>query len=233
MVKDDLAAFQTVYDIYNQCSRWQAIKDFFCRVPNHLSLGFGFSAVMLMLFSIALGCVLFSFATKGQQDWLLYTIMGAFLVIVGFHFYLNWRYGLSKKSIEPYRRLLTNSYYQCERYLSFRIKLQKQFNQDDIPVEVVKSLIQMRLQLDQGMNVLKVWVLGVAASVVISILYSIAPDAGQGKIYYIALISFLLLVALFYMYGVHDPLLFKNNKYRELLLFITIYESDAITEDRT
>jgi type IV secretory pathway TrbL component len=90
----------------------EAIKDFFCRVPNHLSLGFGFSAVMLMLmlFSIALGCVLFSFATIGQQDWLLYIIMGAFLVIVGFHFYLNWRYGLSKKSIEPYRRLLTNSY---------------------------------------------------------------------------------------------------------------------------
>jgi hypothetical protein len=83
------------------------------------------------------------------------------------------------------------------------------------------------------MNVMKVWVLGVAASVVISILYSIIPDAGQGKIYYIALVSFLLLVALFYMYGVHDPLLFKNNKYRELMLFITIYETDAVTEDRT
>ncbi len=227
MVKDDLAAFQAVCDIYNQCSRWQAIKDFFRRVPNHLSLGFGFSVFVLVLFSIALGCVLFSFATKGQQDWLLYTIMGALLFITGFHIYLTRKYGLPKQQLKPYERLLTNSYYQCERYFTFRDKLRAKFNHDAVSVEVVKTLIQNRLQLDQGMNVLKVWLLGIGASIVISILYSLAPDSDQGKTYYIAVISFFLLVSLFYVYGVHDPLMFKNNKYRELLLFLSVYESEG------
>ena len=126
--------------------------------------------------------------------------------------------------------MLTYTFYQCERYLMFKDELTKEA---EIPLRLVKELIQSRLQLDQGLKVFGVWLLGIAMSLVITVIYSFAPSCEQEKTAYVIIVTFYLLLTLLFVYSMHDPYWFKANKYRELLLFITIYESDVVTEDRT
>lgn len=233
MVKDDLTAFQDALNAYNKSSRYEALKQFFSRVPNPILHGFWFSFAVVMLFAIAMGIVLFVLVDKGQKDLLLYAIMGFLSIIMLFHFYLIKHYDLEKEKLQPYRELLTRTFYQVERYLLFKETLNETYSHNPFPYESVKSLVQLRLQLNEGLLVFRVWLLGISASILVTVLYGLTPSGESEKLAYIAVISFFLLLVLFYAYFVHDPLWFKNNKYRELLLFITIYESDAITEDRT
>ena len=89
------------------------------------------------------------------------------------------------------------------------------------------------LFLNQGLGAFRIWLLGLSASVLVAIVYSLAPSGSEEKLIYIVVVTFYVLLGLLFAYVMHDPFWFKNNKYRELLLFISIYESDAVTEDRT
>ena len=227
MVKDDLTAFQSAFTAYKEASRYKAIRQFFSRVPNPIFHGFWFTFGVVVLFAVAMGIVMFVLVGKGQKDLLLYFIMGTLTAMMLLYFYLLNRYGLDDETSATYRGLLTPAYYQLERYLLFKERLAKTYSQTTFPFESVKSLIQSRLQLNEGMRTVKSWVLGVIASVIITILYALAPSNESEKLVYVAVISFILLLLLFYAYFVHDPLWFKNNKYREMILFITILESES------
>ncbi len=231
MVKDDLAAFQAAFAAYEHASRYEAIKQFFSRVPNPIFHGFWFTLGVVVLFAAALAVVLFSLVDKGQKDLLLYIIMGILIAMMILYFYLLKRYGVDDEISVTYRGLLTPAYYQVERYLLFEERLTEKYSQTAFPCEGVKSQIQSRLQLNEGLSVFKVWLLGVTASVLITIIYGLSPEKEAAKLVYIAVISFLLLLLLFYAYFVHDPFWFKNNKLREMLLFISVYESEPSIND--
>jgi len=231
MVKDDLAAFQAAIAAYEYASRYEAIKQFFSRVPNPIFHGFWFTLGVVVVFAVALACVLFTLVDKGQKDLLLYTIMGILTAMMMLYFYLLKRYGLDDQIFDTYRGMLTPAYYQVERYLLFKERLTEKYSQATFPCESVKSQIQYRLQLNEGLSVIKNWLLGVSASVIITILYGLTPSDETAKLVYIAVISFLLILILFYAYFVHDPFWFKNNKLREMLLFISIYESEPSIND--
>jgi hypothetical protein len=231
MVKDDLEAFHSAYDFYHESSSWEAIKTFFKGVPNPILYGFWFTLGASLVFTSILAGLLFTIASTGQKDNVLFAIMGILGVMATFYFYLLKQHGIAKDEAQPYRRLLTHTYYQYDRYFMFKEKLDNEYKHKAFPFEKVKALIQSRLQLDQGLGVLRVWLLGVSASVLVTIIYSLAPGNDGSKVAYIAIISFFVLLSLFYAYFVHDPFWFKNNKYRELLHFITLYETESANEE--
>ncbi len=231
MVKDDLAAFQAVCDIYDDCSRWQAIKDFFNTVPSHTAYWSLFVTASILIFASILTGILFTVAGDAQKDNIVFSIMGLMLGVAIVYGYLLKKHGVGKEKAYPYRSLLTQTFYQHERYFMFKDKLKTKFYHNVPSFENVKKLIQSRLQQDQGLGAFRIWLLGISASILVAIIYSLAPSGTDEKLIYIVVVSFYLLLSLLFVYVVHDPLWNKNNKYRELLLFITIYESDVVTED--
>ena len=223
MVKDDLEAFQIACDIYNETSSWKAIKTVFKRVSNPILYGAGSSFCVLIIFATCLAILIFYIANKEQEELLKYAVLSIVGVMLIIYISLFQKHRLSKSDIQPYRRLLTRTYYQDQRYFLFKEKLSKLYPESDYPFERVKSLTQSRLQLDQGLGAFKVWLLGITASVFVTIMFSLVPS-GEGRKIYIAIISFFTLLALFYIYFIHNPYWFKNNKNRELILFLTLYE---------
>ena len=175
--------------------------------------------------------VMYILVNEGQKDLLMFSILGVVSVMAFVHHYLLKKYDSKLGKSPLLRELLTNTYCQAERYLLFKGKLEKTYLHKPFPYERVKSLIQSRLQLNEGMRVMKNWVLGVSVSVLITILYGLTPTGEAEKLAYIALISYFLLLILFYAYFVHDPFWFKNNKLREMLLFISVYETEPSIND--
>ena len=233
MVKEDLAAFQMVCDVYNECSRWQAIKDFFNAVPSHITYWALCVAASVLIFASILTGILFTVAGDDQQDNIMFSIMGLMLGVAIVYGYLLKKHGVAKEKTYPYRRLLTQTFYQHERYFMFKGKVRARLHHNGVPFDKVKDLIQSKLQQNQGLGAFRIWLLGLSASVLVAIVYSLAPSGSEEKLIYIVVVTFYVLLGLLFAYVMHDPFWFKNNKYRELLLFISIYESDAVTEDRT
>ncbi len=230
MVKDNLTDFHTACDTYNECTRWQAIKVFFKGVPNPNLYWFLFVVATLMIFSSILTGVLFKFIGTDQKNSILLSIIGLISGVAIFYFYLLKKHGVGKEKTRRYQRLLTYTFYQYERYFMFKDGLHEIYKHKDFPFDKVKELIQTRLQQDQGLAVFRIWLVGVCVSLLITIIFSLAPSAEEGKELYIAIVSFYLLLSLLFTYAMHDPFWFKGNRYRELLLFITLYESDSVLE---
>lgn len=224
MVKDDLEKFDKAFDVYVGCSNWKAIKEFFNGVPNPIFYGFRVGASAITIFASILAWALFTYASNDQKNYLLFTIMFSLGSITVFYFYLLKSHGLVKES--KYQRLLTHTYYQYDRYQMFKGKLKEEYDKENFSIERLKEITQSRMQLDQGLSVFRTWILGFSASVFITIIYSMIPSDANLKVLYLAIVSFFVLVTLFYAYFVHDPFWFKGNKYREFVLFLTLFESD-------
>jgi hypothetical protein len=156
MVKDDLSAFQTVYDIYNECSRWQAIKDFFNAVPSHIAYWALCVAASILIFASILTGILFTVAGDEQQNNIIFSILGLILGVAIVYGYLLKKHGVEKDKTYPYRRLLTQTFYQHERYFMFKNKVNAKFYCSALPFDTVKGLIQSKLQQDQGLDAFRI-----------------------------------------------------------------------------
>ena len=233
MVKDDLAAFQDVCDAYNQCSRRKAIANFFKDMSSPVFYWFVFFSTAALTLSSFLAGIPFIIDGGGGNKDILFSVIGIMAGVAIFYGYLLNKHGVAKEKTYPYRRLLTQTFYQHERYFMFRGKINAKFDRKFPSLEKVKELTQSRLQQNQGLGGFRVWLLGVCASVIVAIIYSLVPSDTSEKLVYIIVVSFYLLFSLLFIYVIYDPYWNKNNKYRELLLFITIYESDSVIENRT
>ena len=226
MVKDDLTAFHTACDTYNKCSRRRAICTFFKGVPNPNLYWFLFVVATVMIFSSILTGVLFKFVGTDQKNNILLSIIGLTSGVSIFYFYLLKKHGVGKEEAQRYQRLLTYTFYQHERYFMFKGKLDKKYKDKAFPFDRVKELIQTRLQQDQGLAVFRMWLVGVCVSLLITIIFSLAPSGKDAKELYVVIVSFYLLLSLLFAYAMHDPFWFKGNRYREILLFLTLWQSE-------
>lgn len=197
----------------------------FMRVFNPILYLTGFGLIMTITFVVSLVVALFYFVSYEQEEALKYAILGIVGAMYIIYLCIFQKHRLSKNATHSYRRLLTRTYYQDQRYFLFKEKLSKLYPESDYPFESVENLIQSRMQFDQGLGAFSVWLLGIAASVPVTIMFSLVPS-DEGRKIYIAIISFFTLLALFYIYFIHNPYCFKNNKNRALVLFLILYEAE-------
>lgn len=228
MVKDDLATFQTVFGIYNKSDRCEAIKNFFGRLSCPDFYLFIFVCVVVGTFVCIVTALALLLDPEGR-DTLLMT-MGLISGIGVSYFYLLKKYSQIAGSAERYKDLLSDKFYQYDRYITFKEKLDQN---KGLSLAPVTALIQSKLLIAQGWGAFPVSLLGIFVSLMITVIYSSAPGDPKENFLYIIGVTYFLVLLFMMIFACYDPLMNKNNKYRELLLFITIYESDAATEDRT
>lgn len=145
MVKDDLAAFQTVYGIYNKSSRCKAIKNFFGRLSRPDFYLFIFVCVAVGTFVCIVTALALLLDPKGR-DTLLMT-MGLISGIGVSYFYLLKKYSQMAGSAERYKDLLSDKFYQYDRYIRFKEKLDQN---KGLSLAPVTALIQSKLLIAQG-----------------------------------------------------------------------------------
>lgn len=228
MVKDDLAAFQEVYGFYNKSSRCKAIRKFFSRLSRPDFYFFIFICVTVVTFGSVITALALLFDPEGR-DTLLITI-GPMSGVGVSYFYLLKKYSQVEGSAARYKDLLSDKFYQYDRYIMFKAKLEQK---KDLSLAPVTALTQSKLQVAQGWGAFPVALLGIFVSLMITVIYSAAPSEPKENLRFIAWVTYFLILLFMMAFALYDPLLSKNNRYRELLHFLTIYESDTVTEDRT
>lgn len=227
MVKDDLAAFQTVYDIYDKCSRWQAVKHFFARLSRPDFYLFIFICVTVVTLVSLITALALLIDPEGRDT--LVMTMGLISGIGVAYFYLLKKYSLNIALARRYKVLLTDKFYQYDRYLMFKAELDQK---KDLSLAPIMAIIESKLQVAQGWGAFPVSLLVIFVSLMTTAIYSLAPCDLEEKFHFIVWVTCLAILLLMMVFALYDPLLSKSNRYRELHLFLTVYESDDGVEQR-
>ena len=227
MVKDDLAAFQEVCGIYNKSSRCKAIKHFFARLSRPDFYLFIIICVTVVTFASVVSALAMLIEPKGRDT--LVMTMGLISGVGVAYFYLLKKYSLNVESAKRYKDLLTDKFYQYDRYVMFKAELDQK---KDFSLAPVMVLIESKLQVVQGWGAFPAALLGIFVSLMITVIYSAAPSDPKENFRFIAWVTCLAILLLMVVFALYDPLLSKSNRYRELHLFLTVYKSDDGVDQR-